>query len=152
MARSDDRIDVDHAAMVLVDALLLGDKAAAAKHETTTRTIRNYRAKLKTNKQLGLAFKDAVDAIRVSWADDIPLAIKRSIAWFDRAMAEPISTLNADMWKAAAEYLKVLVDTQVMMQVINARLSSIGQSGQVIDADRPRITTTSGAGANDSGQ
>lgn len=65
----------ERAAAVLVDAAYLGDEAAAKKWKLTTRTIENYRARLKTDSVLSEFFARKRQVAEGNWSTQLRRAL-----------------------------------------------------------------------------
>lgn len=64
-------LNYERAAAILVDAAYLGDEVAAKKWNVTTRTVENYRARLKTDSKLSELFARKRAAAEGNWASEL---------------------------------------------------------------------------------
>jgi len=132
----------ERAASVLVDAAYLGDEAAAKKWAITTRTIDNYRARLKTDPILSAKFRQKRQVAEGHWADELKRALGgtfRKIAMIVESIEIPehgmVSALQFEMLVAAS---KTLGEIAIAREVLNAG-----------DAQSSAAPETTGAGMAD---
>jgi hypothetical protein len=97
----------EKAASVLAESALYGDKVTAEKWGITTKTIRNYRAKLATDSQLSVIFQLKRQQLENIWVTELPLALKASIDFLMRA-TQSADPKDPESIKAITEALKVL--------------------------------------------
>lgn len=72
-------LNYERAAAILVDAAYLGDEIAAKKWNVTTRTVENYRARLKTDPKLSELFARKRAAAEGSWASELKRALQSTM-------------------------------------------------------------------------
>lgn len=73
------RLNYERAAAILVDAAYLGDEKAAKKWDVTTRTIENYRSRLKTDPKLSDLFARKRAAAEGNWVSELKRALTRTL-------------------------------------------------------------------------
>jgi hypothetical protein len=81
MARSPIVSNDSKIALILVQAMFYGDKAAANDWGISRRTVDNYRRKLTTDAELVKLFNITRDEFCKNWLEDAPIAIRTAIKW-----------------------------------------------------------------------
>lgn len=111
------------AAMVLCDAMIMGDRKAAEKWGITQRTVQKYRHRLENDEQLRTLTNKYRQQQTEKWLEDIPVAMSAMIDYFTRAAQElsPQSATAADIVAA----FEAIADIQLTQKVIEARLKDI---------------------------
>jgi hypothetical protein len=113
----------ERAASALVDAIFSGDKAAAEKWDVSTRSIEEWRVRLKEDSELEAQFKIKKKAREKSWAGEIPHTIEEGLKFIKDATkhADPA---DPQAINAITSALKVLMDVDLTKQVLDARLAA----------------------------
>lgn len=115
------QFNYERAAYVLVDALTMGDKAAAKKWDVSIRTIERWRSLLQEDQLLAEFFakrqKDRTDA----WASEIPQALVAILSYISEAGREADRKCPETM-KAMAQAFKVIADVEMSKQVLDKRI------------------------------
>ncbi|MEL6225282.1 MAG: hypothetical protein AAFR31_21855 [Cyanobacteria bacterium J06627_8] len=117
----------ERAACALVDAILMGDRAAAEKYEVTYRSIQEWRARLSTDPKLVQLFQEKKQIQDAAWGDEIPNAIASGIKFLTRA-AQECKPDDPDAVHAIAGYIKILSEISMTRKVIDARLAGKDRS------------------------
>lgn len=124
-------LDPDVIAQVLVDATALGDEAAARKHGISTRTIGNYRARLRGDPEGEIAGLFAIKrkAISERW-------LKATADARDKLLAKVLTLVEqaeAEQLRDVVGALKIVHDANVSERVIADGLGSEGTGEPVPD-------------------
>ncbi|MBW4598997.1 MAG: hypothetical protein KME29_05115 [Calothrix sp. FI2-JRJ7] len=120
MSRS---FNYERAAGALVDAIFSGDKAAAEKWDVSTRSIEEWRSRLKEDEELLALFKSKKQAREKSWASEIPDTIQAGLKFVKDATSHS-DPADPEAIKAIVGALKVLMDIDLTKQVLDARLAA----------------------------
>ena len=120
------KFNTERAAIALVDALTLGDRAAAQKHNVSLKSIENWRARLESDPDLKKQFQLKQRAMHEAWIDEIPSALQAQLGFFKR-MAQDGDPKDPETIRAVVEVLKVLTDIQFAKKLMDARLSELEQ-------------------------
>lgn len=125
----------DKVAKILVEATVIGDKAAADKNGISLRTLWRYRSQLKagTDSELTASVSDKKAVIEKGWADEIPGAL-RSAVEFLRKAAEQADPKDPEAIHSVAGSMKLLSEVAATWKVLDARLARM--AGQTREADR----------------
>lgn len=115
------KIDYNRVAMILVEAVWLGDQRTAEKWGITTRTIINYRNRLVVDKKLSEIFIHKNEVFTNDWAAGIPSAIRAAISFLQEA-AMKADPKDPAVIHAVAGALKMLAEVGLTKEVIDARL------------------------------
>lgn len=113
----------DRAAKILLDAAMVGDRAAAEKWKIAVETICRYRKRLETDAELSKALKLKKAEQDKAWADEIPAAIASCIEFIKNA-AYACNPAEPEAVHAIAGALKILSEVSLTREVIEARLSA----------------------------
>lgn len=112
--------DNARAARALVDAALLGDATACAKHEITSRTLQRYRAALETDEELSAFYAQLSRAVTTqNWATELNLTLTTAI----RKQGDLIRDLTgstADNISAVTGAIKALSEIAITRDVLGA--------------------------------
>jgi hypothetical protein len=114
----------DKASFALVDALFMGDKAAAEKWEVSTRTIEDWRSRLPEDDKLQSEFKKKKRSRENAWATEIPETIKSALQ-FIKSATNHCDPADPEAVKAISGSLKILLDVDLTKQVLDARLAAM---------------------------
>lgn len=122
-------INIDRAAMVLVEAIFYGDKATADRYGITTRTVENYRKRLKDgkNEKLSEVFYQKKTEFERDWVSEIPAAIRAGTRFLLRSYQEADHT-DAAVIHAVAGAMKILTEIGLAKEIIDVRLSEYNRS------------------------
>ena len=74
------QFSIERASEVIVDALLLGDDQAAARHNVATRTVKRYRARMRTDAALAQVVSAKKARVEQDWTDARRRFLRRAIA------------------------------------------------------------------------
>lgn len=109
--------DNARAARALVDAALLGDATACAKHEITSRTLQRYRAALETDEELSAFYAQLSRAVTTqNWATELNITHVRKLGTMTRDL--PGST--AENISAVTGAVKVLSEIAITREILGA--------------------------------
>ncbi len=114
--------DKERIAEILLDAYLNGDRKTAEKHGVTDRTLRNWRKLLDSDPKLSELFRAKKARVSEGWADEVPGALRASVAFLRRAAEEGDPT-NPDMVHSVAGSMKLLSETAATWKLLDARLA-----------------------------
>lgn len=112
----------EKAAVILAESSLYGDKSTAEKWGITTKTIRNYRARLTVNSQLSLIFQLKKQQLESTWAAELPLALKAGIDFLKRA-SQSADPNDSEAVKAITQSIKVLTEVMMTREVLDRRFA-----------------------------
>lgn len=118
------RLNYELVAQILVEAAYLGDRETCEKYGITTRTIRNYRKRLREDAELSEIFRIKNRAFTSDWGDEASEAIQNTIHFLGKAAASQDPAMpNPDMIHAMAGSLKILSQVDMMKKVLDVRLA-----------------------------
>jgi hypothetical protein len=109
-------------ATLLVEAVALGDKAACERAGVSTKTLQRARAAVQTDAELSRVVREKKSLSDAQWADELPGAIRATIAWLQGVAAPGIVLPDADTIHAMAGALKILTDVGTAHRVLEVRL------------------------------
>lgn len=113
----------ERAASALVDAIFEGDKKAAEKWDVSTRSIEEWRSRLREDEELEQLFKSKRKAREKTWASEIPEVIRDGLKFIKDATSHG-DPGDPEMVKAITSAVKVLTDVDLTKQVLDARLAA----------------------------
>jgi hypothetical protein len=119
------KINYDRAAKILCDAVLLGDRAAAAKWKTSTRTIQRYRLRLETDDKLRRLVAKFQARQDQDWASEIPAVLAEGMGFLRAAFVDNRNhggTLAADNIDALTNAINTLADIDLTRRIVAERL------------------------------
>ncbi len=119
-------INYDRAAAALVDALVLGDRKAAAAHRLSVKTIGRYRARLQVDAQLSEAVRVLRDRVLTPKKPAIEDAIETCLAWLREAV--PTLEPTAANIRAVTNSFQTLAEIQLANQMIEVKLQRLGKT------------------------
>jgi len=125
MARSPIVSNDSKIALILVQAMFYGDKAAANDWGISRRTVDNYRRKLTTDAELVKLFNITRDEFCKNWLEDAPIAIRTAIKWITDSL--PRLEANLDNLEAVNNTIKTLVEVQLTKDTFDVRLAEYYQ-------------------------
>ena len=111
----------DRAAKALVDAILMGDRAAAEKYNVCERSIREWRDRLDTDKHFASLFQEMRVKKDERWADDLAAALASGIRFLKDAgtQADP---KDPDAIAAITGAVEMLADIALTQKMVDERL------------------------------
>lgn len=112
----------ERAAAALIDATLMGDRAAAEKYEISVKSIEGWRSRLETDEVLREFFYKKKALQDKAWANEIPAAIASCINFLKQASQE-CDSRDPDAVHAITGALKIMSEVSMTREVIDARLS-----------------------------
>lgn len=115
-------INDERKATVLVDALYKGDKAAAAKHGVSERSVRRWRVDLEEGTTLSSIVQKKLLERDKSWAEEIPAALNACIGYI-REAAQTVNKRDPDAIEAVTKAAATLSEIDITRGIINARLA-----------------------------
>lgn len=108
--------DRQRAAEVLVDAHVLGTRAAAEKWSVTSRTIRNYQARLLNDVELAQLFAAKLKVAEKAWQGERLRFLRNALTKLDKLVAKATKPSDID---SVARAVKVVGELQVASDVLN---------------------------------
>lgn len=123
-------VDLDRAALILVEAAFFGEKPTAKRWGINISTVRNYRARLHTDSDFANLFAlKKRDFEQANWAGEIPAAIRNAVRFLERAAQE--IEVSPESAHAIAGALKILAEVQLTKEILDVRLARhFRESGQ----------------------
>jgi hypothetical protein len=114
--------NADRAATILVDAAYLGDPRAAEKWKVTTRTIENYRARLKSDPHFSALFATKRAAAEGNWKHELGRALTTSIRKLAALIenTDPTILSTPAAIEAVTGAVKALSEIAITGEVLNA--------------------------------
>jgi hypothetical protein len=114
----------ERAAMVLCDAVILGDRKASKKWDVPLRTLQSWRSKLENDAELRNLTQEYRNRQIEKWLEDIPIAMSAMIEFFTKAAQEsnPQAATAADIVAA----FEAIADVELTQKIIAARLKDAG--------------------------
>lgn len=126
-------LDHDRVALILVEALFLGNVRAAEKWGITDRTIRNYRSRLKDDTALSDCFRMKKAEYEQNWVSDIPAAIKVGTQFLIKAFQEADHT-QPEVIHAVAGAMKILAEIGLTKELIDVKLGKLDRGDGTADS------------------
>ncbi len=114
--------DRDKASKIVLDASLMGDRAAADKWGVSERTVRHYRHKLDSDPEFAEVCQEKKRIQDEAWADEIPSMLAAGITFLKEA-AQQGDREDPDFVHAIAGAIKIVSEVHQVRRVIDARLS-----------------------------
>lgn len=113
----------------LVEAAMIGDRAAATKYGVSLRTLQRYRQALQSDPSFGALFERTANTLLTRpWADDLNDALKRTVA----KMLELV-----EKQPALPESLEAVVKAFAAMSELELAREVLGASNRQPDAAAP---------------
>jgi hypothetical protein len=115
----------ERAAMILCDAVMMGDRAAADKWGLTQRSIQRYREKLETDDKLRHYVAKLQAKQEQDWAGEIPKVLAEGMAFLKGAFVQNRNgggVSNPETIAALTGAIEVLADIDLTRTIIAARL------------------------------
>src|SRR5262245_57696952 len=110
------QFNAERAALVLLDALVLGDARAAEKWEVTERTIQNYRARLAADPHFSRLFADKKRAAEAGWSAVRLRFLRKSIAKLEELVEK---ATDPKFIPAVADAVKVVGELQIASDALS---------------------------------
>lgn len=127
MGQRGPKVNDDIAVAVLLEALFTTDEEACSKYQIHRRTLANYRKRLAEDKNFAQFFLTKKKEFYDKWADDMPVALKDSLAFISHASRsaakDPRSYMNPALISAVAGAMKLVADILYTGWVIDARIT-----------------------------
>jgi hypothetical protein len=122
--------------MVLCDAVIMGDRAAAQKWKTTIRTVQRYRANLENDDKLRSYVMEFHKKQHETWAHQIPEVLTRAMAFFETVFVENLEggTRNPETNTALTGALETLADIELTRSIIAERLNRLDNDNSQIQS------------------
>jgi hypothetical protein len=124
----------DRAAMILCDALVMGDRSAAQKHRVTQRSIQGWRTRLENDEKLRKKANELLAAQEKEWASQIPEVLSAAMLFFQEAFIQnktASGVLNPNTIVALTGTLETIADIELTRSIIVQRLNRLdNQSSQ----------------------
>ncbi|WP_404789268.1 hypothetical protein [Altericista sp. CCNU0014] len=111
----------ERAAMVLCDAVMMGDRKAADKWDISLRTICNWRDRLENDEKLRNLMQEYREKQTEKWLEDMPIAMSAIVQFFYRAATE-MNPSKADDVTAVVAVFAALADIELTQKIVQARL------------------------------
>ncbi len=115
----------ERAAMVLCDAVMMGDRAAADKWGITQRSIQRYREKLETDDKLRHYAAKLQAKQEQDWIGEIPKVLAEGMAFLKSAFVQNLNSegvLNPETITALTGVIETLADIDLTRKIIAERL------------------------------
>lgn len=122
----------DRAAKALVDAILMGDRAAAEKYDVTIRTMENWRSRLDTDPHFSAFFQELRAKKDERWADDLAAALASGIRFLKDAgtQADP---KDPDAIVAITGAVETLADIALTQKMVDERLRAAREARETAE-------------------
>lgn len=119
----------ERAAKALATAAVLGDGEAAKRHGCSTRSLRRWRKQCEDDPELAAAVRREKSVIEAEWAEQVPGALRKALAFMERAFVE-MSPTDPDALHAVAGAFKLLTEAETTRRVLDVRLArATGSTG-----------------------
>lgn len=122
--------DPERAAMILLDALTMGDGKAAEKWGCTTRTVENHRQRLTTDPGFSAFFRHRHEAASRGWSSVRLKFLRKAIA----KLEELVDKAGPDQIRDVSEAVKTVGELQVVSDALNVG-DSTSPAGNVAPQD-----------------
>lgn len=116
--------DPNRAAMILLDAATMGDRATVEKYDISSRTLQRYRSRLANDQELTALVAHKKAEQDKQWASEIPGAIAACIKFIANA-SQNLKPDDPEAVHAIAGAMKILSEIAMTREVIEARLSAM---------------------------
>lgn len=111
----------ERAAKALVDAILIGDRAAAEKYQVSVKSIELWRSRLQTDRVLRDFFRNFKDEKDIAWADEIPATLT-SLIGYAKELAQNGDRNNAENLMFVSKAIETIADVALTWKVMDARI------------------------------
>jgi hypothetical protein len=123
------QFNYEFAALVIVDAMVLGDRKAAEIHGVSPRTVKRYRNRFKTDPKLTQLVTHLRQTILQPKKPRLEDAIASTIEWIEDA-PKHLDRDNPDHLEVITRAFKTLSEINLANRMIDARLAALpGQTG-----------------------
>lgn len=116
------------AAAVLLTAAYANDEDACKKYGVSIRSLQNWRRRLIEDDEFALFFATKNAEASKKWADELPIALNKSLKFLgeaaDAARLDRNHRMNPMVIQAVAGAMKLIADVHLTSRVIDARLAS----------------------------
>jgi hypothetical protein len=129
----------DFAALVIYDALILGDSFVVEKYGVNRRTVQRYRKRFKTDSILSQKVAELRKAIQEPYKPTAKDAMDAAIGFIQDAPKHLDPSKVGDILAIAQAY-KTIGEIELAGKIIDARLAQV--SGQLGTTDRQMASTT----------
>lgn len=107
--------DAERAALILLDALALGDEAAAEKWDVSVRTVRNHRDRLESDAGFAAFFRAKLAKASRGWASVRLRFLRKAIT----KLEELVEKAGPDQIRDVSEAVKTVGELQVVSDALN---------------------------------
>jgi hypothetical protein len=111
----------ERAAKALVDAILMGDSAAAEKYEVSVKSIIGWREPLQKDPVLRQFFHNFKEQKDIAWADEIPATLTSLIA-YAKELAVNGDRNNAENLMYVSKAIETISDVALTWKVMDERI------------------------------
>ena len=132
-------VDPERVAQIVVDASLIGDEAAAKRHNVSTKTVGRYRDLAQSDEVVSKLVAAKWEAADKDWSVGLSSAIKAQIEFLNRA-ATSASHTDPEVIREVTGALKTLADVALTSRMLDARIAN--RTGQAREADGPADGST----------
>lgn len=109
-------INYERAALILLDAIVMGDKPAAAKHQVNDKTVRNHRRRLKTDRAFAAFFHAFREKKERDWKTVRLRFLRRGIAKLEELIELADSPKHIS---AVSDAVKTVGELQIVSDALN---------------------------------
>lgn len=106
--------DPERAARILVDAIALGDKTAAARHKVSEKTVGRYRSRLATDQELSEAVQRISREADKGWHVARARFLRRSL----EKLIELVENATPEQMKDVTEALRVVGELEIAREAL----------------------------------
>lgn len=121
------KLDKKHVANILIDAIYLGDAKACERYGISDRTLRRYKERLASDRELSALVHNKNEEIGKHVVPDCLYAVRAASKYIiDVSMnMDEITKRNPEMLHAVAGAMKISMEAAVTYQYIQAKLRSL---------------------------
>lgn len=127
-------LNKERAAMVLVEAFFFGDQQAASRYQLSLATIKNYRTRLNTDKELSSFFHLKKQAFESDWIEEIPAAMRQGIRFLIKSFQESDYT-DPQVIHSVAGAMKIMAEIGLTKELLNVKYGNAGLHRENSDLD-----------------
>ncbi len=138
-------VDIDRAAMILVEAAFFGDVRASEKWGIHKRTVENYRKRLEDDNRLVALFHLKREAFLTDWIETLPVAIRAGTQYLIESF-QVANRGDPEVIHAVAGAMKVMAEIGITKEMLDAKLGRLGQDRT---EDRQLVTYSSSSPPED---
>jgi uncharacterized protein (DUF2267 family) len=114
----------ERAAQVIIEATLDGDAAVTKRHGVSLRTLQRWRKALEADDKLAQLVAAKKSLLEANWADEIPAALTKCVAFLRRA-AEEANHKDPDAIHSVAGAMKLLSETRGTWKMLDLKLARL---------------------------